>query len=378
MCSTLLRKLIKEHSEEIRNVRTLDYSSPSWTRATLINDKAITWAKPKACVYADSVLCIGRMEQSPGAAEARWKGQIEDLRKYSSHQDAVGLDGEAIEFEWKNFPRFLDIDYSSRDPARLGGEAHQARELQRFGSSSCLCSMTFCENQMIRIASRTMRQSRVTRKILPGHWTFLGPGSEKRWYGDSQGGQWDRTANKKVQHFKETCHPIFISTSGLSRGILIQRKGESTSHINGDSMNTELLFQKINSVNQVSTNWCYKFALKKNEKHISTPVDNRILAIVEPEEVEMLISSPNRAQGNLMVQSEAKFRVLEKKCEKALFQHLVTAGNCYRVRPGDDDGWGKLLLYAENIRVLELIRKLELWQQFPQIQIWDQSWRFMS
>ena len=37
------------------------------------------------------------------------------------------------------------------------------------------------------------------------------------------------------------------------------------------------------------------------------------MASVEPEEVEMLISSPNHAQGNLMMQSEAKFRVLEKK-----------------------------------------------------------------
>ena len=34
---------------------------------------------------------------------------------------------------------------------------------------------------------------------------------------------------------------------------------------------------------------------------------------VEPEEVDMLKSSPNLAQGNLMMQSEAKFRVLEKK-----------------------------------------------------------------
>ena len=41
-------------------------------------------------------------------------------------------------------------------------------------------------------------------------------------------------------------------------------------------MNTELIFQTINSVNQVSiyaavTNWCYKFALKKDDKeHIPT------------------------------------------------------------------------------------------------------------
>ena len=31
------------------------------------------------------------------------------------------------------------------------------------------------------------------KRFRPGHWTFLGPSSEKRWYGDSQDGQWDRT-----------------------------------------------------------------------------------------------------------------------------------------------------------------------------------------
>ena len=34
-----------------------------------------------------------------------------------------------------------------------------------------------------------------------------------------------------------------------SRGILKQRKGRRTMHFNGDSMNTELLFQTIQSVN---------------------------------------------------------------------------------------------------------------------------------
>ena len=127
--------------------------------------------------------------------------------------------------------------------------------------------------------------------------------SVKRWYGDSQGGQWDCAANTMVQQFKETGHPILTITSALSRGILRQRRGKSTIHFNGHFINTELLFQTVHSVNQASvypagTNWCCKFALKKEEKeHIPTPVDNRIMAFVEPEEVEMLISSPNQAQG---------------------------------------------------------------------------------
>ena len=46
------------------------------------------------------------------------------------------------------------------------------------------------------------------------------------------------------------------------------------------------------------------------------------MAVVEPEEVNMLISSPNQAQGHLMMQIETRLRVLENKdhmtqlCEK--------------------------------------------------------------
>ena len=63
-------------------------------------------------------------------------------------------------------------------------------------------------------------------------------------------------------------------------------------------MNTELLSQTIHSVNQVSiyaavTNGCYKFASKEEEtEHILRPVDNRVMAVVEPDEVDDIFSEP--------------------------------------------------------------------------------------
>ena len=68
----------------ILNVKTLDYHSPSWTRSALFNVNVINWAKAKVCVYADSVQRVGKIEQNPGAADAKWTGQIEDLKRYPS------------------------------------------------------------------------------------------------------------------------------------------------------------------------------------------------------------------------------------------------------------------------------------------------------
>ena len=73
-----------------------------------------------------------------------------------------------------------------------------------------------------------------------------------------------------VQRFKETGHPLLKSISALSRGIL-KNKGKDTTLFNSDCTNTELLFQTIHSVNQLSiygavANWCQQFGMTEEEK----------------------------------------------------------------------------------------------------------------
>ena len=53
------------------------------------------------------------------------------------------------------------------------------------------------------------------------HWSFLGPGSEKKWYGTHDGkpdGSWNRTAEKMLQNFEGSGHPIVRCTSPSERG----------------------------------------------------------------------------------------------------------------------------------------------------------------
>ena len=91
-----------------------------------------------------------------------------------------------------------------------------------------------------------------------------------------------------MQRFKETGHPEFESISALSRRILKHNKGKTSTHFNGDSMNTELLFQTIHYVNQLSvygavTDWCYQFGSTEEEKgRASTSMDDKILTKLKP------------------------------------------------------------------------------------------------
>ena len=87
----IAQKLVMEHSEEILDVKWLEYSSPSWTRSVLSHE------------------CVGQMEDSKEAIEG-WRGQVERLSLYSSYQDVVRrIDGEAIELEWNIFPGFSSL-----------------------------------------------------------------------------------------------------------------------------------------------------------------------------------------------------------------------------------------------------------------------------
>ena len=97
-------------------------------------------------------------------------------------------------------------------------------------------------------------------KVLVGHWTFLGPGSGEKWYGSH-----DKKGSGIAQPTK--CYSdskrlviLYSKVSVLSRGVLKQKKGKTSIHFNGDSMNTELVFQTVHSVNQRAVaNWCFHF-----------------------------------------------------------------------------------------------------------------------
>ena len=66
------------------------------------------------------------------------------------------------------------------------------------------------------------------RKFPRGHWSFLEPGSEKKWYGthtDKPDGSWDRMAEEMMLNFSDSDHPIFRAFSAFERGELRSKGG---------------------------------------------------------------------------------------------------------------------------------------------------------
>ena len=87
-----------------------------------------------------------------------------------------------------------------------------------------------------------------------GQWSFIGPGSEKKWYPseNSPQGAWDHIAEDMLE-FAESGHPIFRATTPLSSGQLKSKgRGKVSIHFTADQDTVDTIYRIILSVNQLS------------------------------------------------------------------------------------------------------------------------------
>ena len=94
------------------------------------------------------------------------------------------------------------------------------------------------------------------RRFLRGHWSFLGPGSEKKWYGtysDKPDRAWDTTDEDLMLEFAETTRPMLRASSALERGELRSKGGsKKIIHFNVSEQNVQLILRTVMSDNQLS------------------------------------------------------------------------------------------------------------------------------
>ena len=168
------QKLILEHSEEILNVNTIGSASPSWTRSAVSHDQ-------------DSVLCLGKMNDSRDAI-TRWEGQVEEFKMSLFFQRIAGNRWRRNWIRVESFPRIFVIRDSSRDPVWFAKTEHWKTNSQT-GSSSFMFNdidWTRKGNDGICI-SNSEKVKEYAKRFSQGHWTFFGPGYDKKWYGTLPG-----------------------------------------------------------------------------------------------------------------------------------------------------------------------------------------------
>ena len=228
--------LILEHSEEIVKVNTIDSASPSWKRSVLSHDQVIQWTKARVPVRSDSVLCLGKMNESKDAI-TRWEGQVEGFKNVSL-ENCWRSSWIRVEY----FPRIYVIADSSEDPGWLArqnierGKIHRSDHLHVNVQRHRLEKERKWWNLYFEFRkSQGVREEMLARTLdISGSWrrkgvvwnSSLHTWRKMRFYSQSNG--WKQFKRLQV-------HPVFRSIGAFSCEILKKKNGRDTMHFNTDA-----------------------------------------------------------------------------------------------------------------------------------------------
>ena len=178
-------------------------------------------------------------------SESKMGNQAQEFQQSNSYRELLGTDGEPIDFEWNIFSRVTSLEILQKIQKDV-----QDRHIEPEDCEDRIIFMSmFNDIEWIQkgnseqCISKSEQVKNNVKRFSRGHWTFLDPGGEKKWYGTlskTPEGKRDSTATQMVERFKETGHPVFKSISTLARGILRRKSIRDTIHFDADASNTEL------------------------------------------------------------------------------------------------------------------------------------------
>ena len=139
------------------------------------------------------------MSQNP-QSNTVWEDKLTWFNCSSQYRTLDTIDGEPMKFEWNIFPGFTTLQLCNKVQEFMSKRAISQKNVKD-GPSSCRCSTTSIswgsEDNEQECESNANLVSIYARRFSPGRWSFLGPGSEKKWYSTFDGrpqGEWDRVA----------------------------------------------------------------------------------------------------------------------------------------------------------------------------------------
>ena len=160
--------------------------------------------------------------------------------KSHEHRELDCIDGESAVFEWKDFPRHTTMQLPRDIQTTM--EEHRSQPEQSEDRVIFMSMYNDIDSGKAghneTCISNYSEVAACARRFPKGHWSFLGPGTEKR------GMERTHTSQTVCEQFcgdddgssqRKRTHPMFRGTSALARGLLKSKRGGKTSvHHNGD------------------------------------------------------------------------------------------------------------------------------------------------
>ena len=338
--------------EEIHGLDKIQWEMDSWKRLSLIGDETvINLQSTKVYAFSDSVLCLGRILQHPDSNEA-WKNRIAGVQSGRSYRDYDGINGEPTEFEWNIFPGFTTLQLCGKINDLLSDlgqtpETFTGRILFMSMFNDISCDRKGNKDECLANAGVVKV---LARRFGVGQWSFIGPGSEKKWYSaeNSPQGAWDNIAEEMLLEFAESGHPTFRATTPLSRGQLKSKgHGKLSIHFAADELTIETIFRIIISVNQLSVYVAVAAICEEFEDHQDGSGEPEILmgqSIVLGEikaEVPLQNENPLNHQSLWQqyierIESLSPESKVSRFCKEAGFMRIVEVGQYFVTKDTGD------------------------------------------
>ena len=191
----------------------------------------------------------------------------------------------------------------------------------------------------------------LAKKFGIGQWSFIGPGSEKKWYSmeeNSPQGIWDHIADKMLLEFAESGCPIFRATTPLSRGNLKSKgHGKLWIHFTADYPTIETIFRIIAFANQLSlygavANMCEEFESHQDRSGQPDVLMGQSIVLSEIK-AEVPLESDIQSHQNLLLQRcEERIKLLSQEnkvskfCMDAGFIHVVKIGQYFMTKDTEE------------------------------------------
>ena len=193
----------------------------------------------------------------------------------------------------------------------------------------------------------------LAKKFGIGQWSFIGPGSEKKWYSSEENspqGAWDHITDEMLLEFAESGHPFFRATTPLSIGKLKSKgHGKLSIHFTAEYPTIGTVFRIIISANQLSIYGAVATICEEFETHQDGSGEPDVLmgqSIVLSEiktEVPLQNDDPSHhkilwQQYEERIESLSQESKVSKFCMEAGFVHVVEEGQYFITKDTDDSG----------------------------------------
>ena len=335
------------NDEEVYCLDKIEYQRNTWTQLSLINDPVVIGLQSaKVYVFSDSVLCLGKVLQHPECNQA-WKDRVAGVRAEKNYSDFDDIKGESAEFEWNIFPGFTTLQLCDKTNNLLSSlgqtpEIFTGRILFMSMFNDISCEGKDNQQQCLRDADFVKT---FAKRFGIGQWSFIGPGSEKKWYPseNSPQGEWDRIAEDVLLEFAKSGHPIFRATTPLSRGKLKSKgKGKVSIHFSAEPDTIDTIYRIILSANQLSI---YGAVAAICEEFVGQPDNTGEPVILEGQsivlgEVKAEVPAQEELEDSNIVLQKYFQQVqrlspedrLSKFCKEAGFMSVVEVGQYFVTR----------------------------------------------